>query len=131
MKSRYAPLWLSGILYGVSLFLPPFVLKDGNSSFILGFVCLFFGFSHIAWLANPLYFASLIAMGVTKKLHLSAILSMLAFGIALLSLNIVELPRNEGGHMTSVTGYGPAFYLWLSSMLVFPVAAVRKLMTYV
>lgn len=130
MKSQYAPLWLSGILYGVSLFLPPFVLKEGNSGFILGFVCLFFGFGHLAWLANPIYFASLLTLAVTRKIHVSAILSIFAFAIALLALTIAELPRNEAGQMTQVAGYGPAFYLWLASMLVIPVAAVRKLMAH-
>ncbi len=118
LKRRRLPLSLSAILYAIALFCPPFVLQEGNSGFLLGFVCLLFGFGELAWYANPLYFASLITLGTMKKSFVPAILSAAALAVALNTVAIEELPRNEAGNMTAVIGYGPGFYLWLASMLV-------------
>jgi hypothetical protein len=53
-----------------------------------------------------------------KKTYLTALLSCSALAIALTTFGIEQMPRDESGNMTAVVGYGPAFYLWLSSMLV-------------
>lgn len=119
---------LSAITYALSLFLPPFILAEGHSSFILGFVCLAFGFEKVAWLANPLHFASVAALALMKKTHLAAVSSAAAIAIALTTIAIKELPRNESGALTAVVGYGPAFYLWIASMLIILVAAIRGLL---
>jgi hypothetical protein len=60
-------LLFSGTFYGISLLCPVFALKEGDSSWLPGFVCLLFGFWQLAWYANPLYFAGLVAL--REKLH--------------------------------------------------------------
>jgi len=115
----------SGTLYCVSLFCPVFRFQEGNSGFLPGFVCLAFGAfaRQVAWYANPFYFAALIALGM-KKRYVAALFSCSALAIALATLSIKQIEKDEAGNMTAVAGYGPGFYLWLSSMLVVLVAAV-------
>lgn len=123
MKIRRIALWCSGALFAISLFCPAFKLEEGHSSFLLGFVCLLFGFGHLPWYANFFYLASIVALILRRSL-LAAILAASAAAIALTTLGIKEMPRNEAGDRTAVVGYGPAFYLWLSSMLVIVIAVV-------
>lgn len=127
MKNRWIVLLGSGLLYGISLFFPAFALKEGQSSFLPGFVCLLFGFGEFAWYANPLYFASLITL-LLKKTYLTALLSCSALAIAVTTIWIEQLPRDASGETTTVVGYGPAFYLWLSSMLVILGASVMDIL---
>lgn len=114
---RHLPLLISAALYGIALLLPAFRLEEGNSGFLLGFVCLFFGFGHLAWYANPLYFGSLVTL-LLKRGFLSALLTLPAIALALTALRITEMPRNEAGHMSAVAGMGAGFHLWLASMVV-------------
>ena len=126
---RRMALVLSGTLYGISLFCPVFAFQEGDPSFLLGFVCLAFGAfaQQPAWYANPFYFAALIALGM-KKRYIAALFSCSALAIALTTLSIKRIERDEAGNMTAVVGYGPGFYLWLASMLVVLVAAVIAIM---
>ena len=129
MNIRRIAFVLSGTLYGISLFCPVFTFQEGNSGFLPGFVCLAFGAfaRQIAWYANPLYFVALIALGM-KKRYITALFSCSALAIALATLSIKQIERNEAGDMTAVVGYGAGFYLWLSSMFVVLVAAVIGIM---
>lgn len=129
-KLRRIALLSSGLVYAISLFCPVFKLAEGNSSFLLGFVCLLFGFGKLPWYANLFYFASLIALFLRKAL-LTVVLAVVAVALALTTLGIEEMPRNEADNMTAVVGYGPGFYLWLGSMLIvllaaFPASATPK-----
>ena len=125
MNNRGIAFVLSVSLYSISLLCPVFAFKEGDSSFLAGFVCLLFGaFSgHLAWFANPLYLAALITL-LMKKHYISVIFSVSALVIASTTLSIKEIERNEAGDMTAVVGYGPGFHLWLYSMLLALVAAV-------
>lgn len=122
-RVRKIALLTSGILFGISLFCPVFRLQEGNWGFLLGFVCLLFGFEHLPWYANLFYFAGLVAL-MFRRMIVTGILAVCAIALAMTTLQIKEMPRNEAGNMTAVIGYGPAFYLWVASMLVLVIAAV-------
>jgi hypothetical protein len=124
MKTRRTALLLSGTFYGISLFCPVFASQEGHSGFLPGFVCLVFGAfaGQPAWFANPLYFAAVIAL-MKKKNYITIFFSCFALAAAAATVSIKQIPKNEAGDMTAVVGYGPGFYLWVSSMLVVLVAA--------
>jgi hypothetical protein len=106
----------SGGLYLIALFCPAFDFAEGNSGFILGFVCLLFGFEHLAWYANIPYFGSLVFLFL-KRPVVAAALAAGAVALGLTTLGIEEVPKNESGTRTAVAGYGLGFYLWIASML--------------
>ena len=125
MKSRRFPLLLSGIIFGFSLFLPPFALK-GNSAFNIGFVLLVFGwgYEHVAWYANLLYAASFITYGTVRKTWFPAIVSGLALALGWTAMSIKEIPHDEGTMKpVVVTHMNWGFYFWLLSMLIILCAA--------
>jgi hypothetical protein len=122
-RVRKIGLFISGILFGISLFCPAFRLQEGNSGFLLGFVCLFFGFEHLPWYANLFYLGGLVALTL-KRMFFTGFLAAVAIAVASTTLRIKEMPRNEAGNMTAVIGYGLGFYLWVASMLVLLIAAV-------
>ena len=125
MKSRKFPLLFSGIMFALSLFLPPFTI-EGTSAFNIGFVVLLFGlaYGHIAWYANLFYAASLLTYGLLKKMYIPVILSGVAFALALTAMNIKDIPRDEGTMSpVAITKMGWGFYCWLSSIAIIMLAA--------
>lgn len=126
MKRRLLLLALASLPYLVSLFCGIFVLEEaGPTTFIIGFVCLAFGWSHLAWYANPLLFAGILAY-LLKRDWVAALLAAAAFAVGLTTLGIEEMPRNEGGAKEAVVGYQIGFYLWLTSMVLFGVACLTQ-----
>lgn len=125
MTSRILPLLPAGLFYLISLFCPVFVFQEGNSSFLLGLVCLLFGFGYIAWYANLFYFGALVAFLIGKA-GWAAGLAAVAIGFGLTTLRIVQVPKDSGGQMTAIVGYHIGFYLWMASMVtVLAVAGIR------
>jgi ABC-type branched-subunit amino acid transport system permease subunit len=124
MSPRTKALTFSAAVYAVSLFCPVFDFEQGHSGFLLGFVCLLFGFGEIAWFANPVFFAGLLAFRLRKDL-LAGTLAAIAVAIAMTTIRITEVPKNEGGQMTNIQGFGPGFYLWVTSMVILLVVAGR------
>src|SRR4030095_2077845 len=57
---RVAGIVLAAVLFLSSLGLNTLILSQGDSSFLIGFVCLLFGFSYVAWFANPLFLLSVV-----------------------------------------------------------------------
>ncbi len=64
---RIAGIVLAALLFLSSLGLNTLILSQGESSFLLGFVCLLFGFSYLAWFANPLFFVSIILLSLNRS----------------------------------------------------------------
>jgi hypothetical protein len=117
MKAKKLLAIICTILFGVSLLQNVFVFQSGDSSFIMGFVCLLFGWTHIQWLANPLIAASHFFL-FRGKYGWSVLCSAVAVMLALSAFSIKEVPQDESGTMTLVLGFSSGFYLWLSVMLV-------------
>jgi hypothetical protein len=64
---RIAGIVLAAVLFLSSLGLNTLILSHGDSSFLLGFVCLLFGFSYLAWFANPLFVVSIILLSLNRS----------------------------------------------------------------
>jgi len=95
----------------------------GDSKFLPGFVCLFFGWcGYWQWLANPLLFIAMSALH-KRRTGLALIISTIAFILALSTFLIRQIEINEAGMKGPVIGYGPGFYLWLLSMAIMVVSS--------
>jgi len=81
----------------------------------MGFVCLLFGFSYLAWYANPLFLVSIILLSVNRW-HIALATSTASLILAATTFLIHKAPFNEAGHMANVVGYGIGFYLWVASI---------------
>jgi hypothetical protein len=119
--SRLVLIVVSLVALGISLALPALVV-DPPSESVLGLNCFLLGWLSLMlawpmWLANPLYVLGLIFFGF-KKYDVSFGLGVVAIGLALCSLTITQIMRDEGGTMEKVTGLGSGFYLWLISLLI-------------
>ena len=114
---RIIGLVLSKSLFIASLGFKTLILSKGDSSFLFGLICLLFGFSYLPWFANPLFVLGIIFL-ILKRFSLAVAASALSVILATTTLFIREVPYNEAGHMASIIGYGPGFYLWLGSISV-------------
>jgi len=114
---RIAGIVLAAVLFLSSLSFKTLLLSQGDSSFLLGFVCLLFGFSYLAWFANPLFLVSIILLSLNRS-GMALAISTASLILAATTFLIQKAPFNEAGHMANVVGYGPGFYLWIASMCV-------------
>ena len=99
------------------------LLSQGDSSFLLGFVCLLFGFSYLAWFANPLFLVSIVLLSLNRS-DMALATSTASVILAATTFLIRNVSFNEAGHMANVVGYGLGFYLWIASMCVVLVMSV-------
>ncbi|BDS07422.1 hypothetical protein NT6N_24620 [Oceaniferula spumae] len=106
-----------GLIYVASLFFPVFEPSEGDPTYILGLIALLFGWGNYPWFANPLLFASYIFL-FKRRYSLAVLLSGSGVILGLSTLLMVEIPRDGSGQKTSIDGYGLAFYLWMSSLLL-------------
>jgi hypothetical protein len=113
---------IAGIVLAAGLFLSSFgfntlILSRGDSSFLIGFACLLFGFSYVAWFANPLFLMSVILLSLNRS-GMALATSTASVILAATTFLIQKAPYNEAGHMANVVRYGLGFYLWFASMSV-------------
>jgi hypothetical protein len=120
---RIAGIVLAAVLFLSSLGFKTLLLSHGNSSFLLGFVCLLFGFSYLAWFANPLFLVSIILLSLNRS-GMALATSTASLVLAATTFLIQKAPFNEAGHMANVVGYGPGFYLWIASICVILLTSV-------
>jgi len=109
---RTVGLIVASILFLLSLAFET-LLYDKDSSFLIGFVCLLFGWGiHLSWYANPLLFISafLLLLGKPQSASVTSVMALL---LAVTAFTIREIERNEAGTMAPVTGYGSGIYLWI------------------
>ncbi len=124
MNVRLAAVGVALLCYLISLFCGIFILQEaGPSSFVLGFVCLFFGWSYLAWYANPVLLGAVVAH-LLKRDWIALILAAGALALALSTLTIDEMLRDESGNKEPVAGYQIGFYLWLGSIAVILVSSL-------
>jgi hypothetical protein len=114
---RIAGIALAAVLFLSSLGFKTLLLSHGDSSFLLGFVCLLFGFSYLAWFANPLFLVSIILLSLNRS-GMALATSTASVILAATTFLIQKAPFNETGHVANVVGYDPGFYLWIASMCV-------------
>jgi hypothetical protein len=112
---RIAGIVLAAVLFLSSLGLKTLILSHGDSGFLMGFVCLLFGFSYLAWFANPLFLVSIILLSLNRS-GMALAASTASLILAATTFLIQKAPFNEAGHMANVVGYGLGFYLWIASM---------------
>ena len=114
---RIAGIAFAAVLFLGSLGFKTLILSQGDSSFLMGFVCLLFGFSYVAWYANPLVLLSIILLSLNRS-GMAVATSIASLILAATTFLIQKVPYNEAGHMANVVGYGLGFYLWIASISV-------------
>ena len=108
------------IAYAVSLALP--ALHGGDSG-IGGFILGMFGWAQIlnaqcfAWLANPLYFASIFTF-LLKRYRDATHYAFAAALIAIDTFRATQFQPDESGRMVKIDAVGSAFYVWELSFLL-------------
>jgi hypothetical protein len=112
---RIAGIVLAAVLFLSSLGFNTLILSRGDSSFLMGFVCLLFGFSYLAWFANPLFLVSVILLSLNRS-YMALATSTVSLILAATTFLIQKVPYNEAGHTANVVGYGLGFYLWIASI---------------
>jgi hypothetical protein len=120
---RIAGIVLAAVLFLSSLGFNTLILSQGDSSFLMGFVCLLFGFSYLAWYANPLFLVSITLLSLNRS-HMALATSTASLILATATFLIQKVPYSEAGHMANVVGYGLGFYLWIASMSVILLTSV-------
>lgn len=115
-KGRAMGVGLAVTLFVISLGFNTLISSEGDPSFLVGLICLLFGFGYLTWYANPLFFLS--ALLVVKGSRWAAGTSVLSLALALSALSIQRIPIDESGHEADVIAYGTGFFLWLASILV-------------
>ncbi|MDN3695131.1 hypothetical protein QWZ06_24290 [Chryseobacterium tructae] len=116
MKKPTLILLICLILYFTSL---PFTAVYAQDHEMSGFACALLGWAEmdgggIAWMANPLLFIGAFFL-LLKKTKISAVISLIAFGLTFCYLSVGEITVNEAGHKFPITGYGPGYFLWIAS----------------
>ena len=122
---RIVGIVLAAVLFLSSLGFNTLLLSHGDSSFLMGFVCLLFGFSYLAWFANPLFLVSIVLLSL-NRLRMALAASTASLILAATTFLIQKVPYNEAGHMANVVGYGLGFYLWIASMSVLLLTTVSS-----
>jgi hypothetical protein len=120
---RIAGIVLAVVLFISSLGFNTLILSQGDPSFLIGLVCLLFGFSYAAWFANPLFLATVVLLSLNRS-RLALAISTASVILAVTTFLIQKAPFNEAGHMANVVGYGLGFYLWITSMFVLLLTSV-------
>lgn len=116
MKKSNLILLICLILYLASL---PFTAVYAKEHEMSGLACALLGWAEmdgggIAWMANPLLFIAVFIF-LLKKIKISAVISLIAFGLTFCYLSVGEITVNEAGHKFPITGYGPGYFLWIAS----------------
>lgn len=93
----------------------------------MGFVCLLFGFTYLAWFANPLFLVSIIFLSLNRS-RMALATSTASLVLAATTFLIQKVPYNEAGHMADVVGYSLGFYLWIASISVILLTSVLSTM---
>ena len=120
---RIAGIVLAAVLFLSSLGFNTLILSRGDSSFLIGFACLLFGFSYVAWFANPLFLVSVILLSLNRS-AMALATSTASVILAATTFLIQKAPFNEAGHMADIVGYGLGFYLWIASMCIILLTSV-------
>jgi hypothetical protein len=127
-------LFVAAALYLASLFLPALHtemqpqyggLTDVKASFWNGWQVLMFGAAGIldgtpAWYSNPLLLVS--AVLYAKRRRSCFFVSCAALSLAFSSVLYKEM-WNDRDPPEQIVGYGPGFYLWMLSFLIFTFVA--------
>ena len=126
-KVRVIGLTVAGLMFFISLG-GSTIISGQDKGFLLGFVCLLFGWgaSYLAWYANPFIFLSGLLLLLNRPLW-AAGSAAIAVGLCLTTFQIQTILINEAGTKGPVTGYGWGFYLWLGSSLVLLATSVTCL----
>jgi hypothetical protein len=120
---RFLALGISLVCFGASLCFNTILFSPGDSSFLLGIVCLLLGWSSIQWFANPCFVMSAIRLK-QKRYVAAAVWSSVATALALSTFSLREIVANEAGQKSPIVGYGPGFYLWLVSIVTILIGAI-------
>lgn len=130
MKKSNLILLICLLLYLASLPFTAVYTKDHEMS---GLACALFGWTEmegggIAWLANPLLFFAAFSL-LLKKTKISAVTSLIAFGLTFCYLSVGEITVNEAGHQFPITGYGPGYFLWMASCFTLLLGSIILMIT--
>lgn len=107
-------IYIIGGLYLVACASPVFIVEGERDTFWIGLACLLLGMGSLPWYANLSLFASVFFM-ILRMPTLALCTAGAAVLLGLTTLQIGEIPRDEGGNMIKVIGYDTGFYLWMSA----------------
>ncbi len=96
----------------------PKAYSDSSILFFLGWMSFLGGglIPFIIWLANPLYFITIIYTVQQQKLAL--LLSITPIILASVFMMLPSILTSESGATSEITGRGLGFYLWFSAFIV-------------
>ena len=88
---------------------------DSIMVFLLGWAAVLSGGAGFSWIANPLLFASWLAL--RKNLRTSMFASVFATLLSLSFLLFDSVPDNEAGQKHQIVSYRPGYWLWTTSSI--------------
>ncbi|SHG42768.1 hypothetical protein [Chryseobacterium sp. OV279] len=129
MKKSHIILIISVAVFVISLALPAVFTQKGSEMY--GLALFLLGWADVSgdgtsWLANPILLFSWIFL-LVKQPKIAAFLGLLSVGVALYYFSETEITVNEAGHKSSITSYGPGYYLWLLSCITMFVGSLLLL----
>lgn len=124
------------LIYITSLFFKAITYKDfdGVKSFssieifLFGFFAFLGGgiFEFLIWLANPLFFVSLIS-SIKSSNKLSLIFSAISLIISLSFLCWNKIIVSESGRIATIIEYNFGYWIWISAILLLVIYNIVKL----
>ena len=125
-----ATLGLTILLFVLSLILPAYRLAHDDPVksdpaiilLLVGWMGLAYG--TYAWLANPLLLLSCTFMATRWTRPIAISTGLLALGTALCFQRQTTIIRDEAGNYDTIVSYGPAYFVWITSMATLVLGAV-------
>lgn len=113
------------LLFVASLFFPCYSVegKGPNTIGAIGLIAFFLGWLNfnligIVWLANPLFFFSIIFLFKKKKERLALFLSVLSLVFCLCFFFVDRIIINEGGMTAEIDQFLNGYWLWLTAIFL-------------
>jgi hypothetical protein len=128
---RYALLSLSVALFAVCLANDGYYIAGPNPRawaparglLLVGWIGIFYG--TVAWVANPALFVAWL-MFYLRRYKRATIFALLAMAFMLSFLLTKTVVSSEAPTYSKVIGYGPGYWLWVSSALALLVGSILQ-----
>ena len=119
LSARRAIITISLFIYAVCLSMDSICTTDGCSNWpawgilLFGWIVMFSSFANFLWIANPLYFFSLIYF-YKERIARAVILSFVSFIFGLSFVWCKYILVNESGYLSIITGTEVGYWVWIS-----------------
>lgn len=127
-NTQKASIGLSTLLFMISITQPALTTSEGSSSslllFFMGGIAILGGglFEWLVWLANPLYFISIVWLLRKNKcsVQTSILATLIACSFSFWNVILVS----ESGRTAKIRSLDLGYYLWTASMFVLTIGTV-------